>query len=68
MFKSRSLGRRHFRPSPEEARAYFKFRPRVVGDDVRSRSQAAHRAQIRADIERLSASRERDRDCGTSQS
>jgi hypothetical protein len=56
MFKSRSLGRRHFRPSPDEARAYFKFRPRrslprPLGGEGRGEG-VDHRAQIRADIER----------------
>jgi hypothetical protein len=54
MFKSRSLGRRHFRPSPDEARLFFRSRrslPRPLGGEGRGEG-GDHRAQIKADIER----------------
>jgi hypothetical protein len=53
MFKSRSIGRRHFRPSPEEARLYFRTRPGNAARVQRSRQEEheLHRAQIAKDIE-----------------
>jgi hypothetical protein len=54
------LRKRHFRPSPDEARAYFRTvaraasTPRNAARVQRSRQEEheLHRAQIRADIER----------------